>query len=144
MLRFSPTSVKRLSPPVRPLASQEQRQLSALITRRRQLVEMRTAEKNRRSSCPPSLRQEIEAHLKWLQERIKQINREIEQLSQNSESWQQRMNLLRSVPGVGLVIASTKVAELPEARSTQWQTDFSTGGSARLWHEIVASFAASA
>lgn len=103
-----------IKPPVRPLSSQEERQLSALITRRRQLVDMRTAEKNRRSSCPPSIREEIEAHLEWLTERIEQINQEIEQLTQNSQAWQQRMELLRSVPGVGPVIASTLVAELPE------------------------------
>ena len=89
-------------------------QLSALITRRRQLVDMRTAEKNRLSSCPPSIRQEIEAHLEWLEEKIEQLNQEIEQLTQKSQAWQQRMDLLRSVPGVGPVIASTLVAELPE------------------------------
>jgi transposase len=94
-------------------ASESEQELQELVSRRRQLVEMLSAEKNRRSilrKLPPDL----EEHVEWLQERIRQLDREIDRLSQTQSEWQVKLDLLKSVPGIGPVISITLVATLPE------------------------------
>lgn len=103
-----------MQPALSVLASSEQKALQEALTRRRQLVEMLTAEKNRQSQAQGKLRQRIETHLEWLQQGIKELDEEIEQLSQAQAQWRSAITLLKSVPGIGKVIATTLVAELPE------------------------------
>jgi transposase len=101
-------------PPVREPQSAEQQHLSALVTRRRQLLEIRTAEKNRLSTCPDLMRTDIEEHLAWLDSRVEQLEDEINDMLVNNPSWRERTALVRTVPGIGPVSASTLIAELPE------------------------------
>jgi transposase len=61
-----------------------------------------------------SARADIEAHVEWLQQRLKGLEREIDQLRRESEAWQSQYALLKSVPGVGKVVATTILAALPE------------------------------
>lgn len=103
-----------IQPPITVLASDQDRALQDAVTRRRQLVEMLSAEKNRRASLRAKMREHIERHIGWLEEEIKQLDEEIEQLSQTQAQWQSNITLLKSVPGVGPVIATTLVAALPE------------------------------
>jgi transposase len=103
-----------IQPPITVLASDHDRALQDAVTRRRQLVEMLSAEKNRRSSLRAKMRQHIERHIQWLEEEIRQLDEDIEQLSQAQAEWQSRITLLKSVPGVGPVIATTLIAALPE------------------------------
>jgi transposase len=103
-----------MQPAVTLLASAEAQALQEAVTRRRQLVEMLTAEKNRRGKLQGKMRQNVDEHVEWLQEQIQGLEHEIEQLSQTQAEWQERISLLKSVPGVGAVIASTLVAALPE------------------------------
>lgn len=103
-----------IQPPITVLASDQDRALQDAVTRRRQLVEMLSAEKNRRSSLRAKMRQNIERHIEWLEEQIQELDEEIEQLSQAQAEWQSRIALLKSVPGVGPVIATTLIAALPE------------------------------
>lgn len=103
-----------IQPPITLLASDQDRALQDAVTRRRQLVEMLSAEKNRRASLRAKMRENIERHIGWLEEEIKQLDEEIEQLSQTQAEWQSNITLLKSVPGVGPVIATTLVAALPE------------------------------
>lgn len=103
-----------MPPVVSLLASSEQQALQEALTRRRQLVEMVSAEQNRQSQAQGKLRQRIEAHLKWLQQGIKALDDAIEQLSQAQAEWVAAITLLKSVPGLGKVIATTLVADLPE------------------------------
>jgi transposase len=103
-----------MQPAVTILPSAEEQTLQDALTRRRQLVEMLTAEKNRRPKMQGKMRQNIDAHLEWLQERIQELDCEIEQLSKSQAQWKSRITLLKSVPGVGSVIATTLVAGLPE------------------------------
>lgn len=103
-----------MQPALTLLLSADEQALQDAVTRRRQLVEMLTAEKNRRSKMQGRMRQNIDAHLEWLQERIQELDREIEQLSQSQVEWKSRLTLLKSVPGIGSVIATTLVASLPE------------------------------
>jgi transposase len=101
-------------PQVRPLRTAEQDHLNALVTRRRQVVQMLTAEKNRRSTTYSTLRKRLQQHINWLNAELEALDEEIEQYIQVNPSWRKNAALLRSVPGVGPVTASTLLAELPE------------------------------
>jgi transposase len=103
-----------MKPQVLPIESEEARQLGELISRRRQLVEMQTAEKNRRSRSRGKALADIEAHIEYLEERLKQLNQEIEQLTQKNQQWINKVNLLKTTPGIGQVISTTLVSDLPE------------------------------
>jgi transposase len=74
---------KAIQPPITVLASGDEQALQEAVTRRRQLVEMLAAEKNRRSSLRGKMRQSVETHLEWLEKQIDGLNRDIEQLSQS-------------------------------------------------------------
>ncbi len=103
-----------LQPPIRPFASEAQSQLQDLVTRRRQLVEMLTAEQNRLSGLRGPAQADVEAHLEWLRERVKQLDEQIEGQIQQCQEWQVKHTRLKSVPGVGKVVAATLLALLPE------------------------------
>jgi transposase len=103
-----------MQPEVRPLQSEAQTQLNDLVSRRRQLVEMWSVERNRVAQLRGSAQRDVEAHIQWLRERIDTIEQEIEQQLQQSQQWQPQKQLLTSVPGVGQVVAATLLAALPE------------------------------
>jgi len=104
-------------PPVRPLPDEATRRLGALVARRRQLLEMLVAERNRRQAADPVLHEGIEAHLRWMEEALAGIERDLDGAVRGSSVWRAREELLRSVPGVGPVSACTLLAELPELGS---------------------------
>jgi len=103
-----------LKPPIRPFASEAQAQLQDLVTRRRQLEEMLTAEQNRLSGLRGTAQADVEAHLDWLRERIHQLDQQIEAQISQCQEWQIKQTRLKSVPGVGQVVAATLLALLPE------------------------------
>ncbi|NJO79338.1 MAG: IS110 family transposase [Cyanobacteria bacterium RM1_2_2] len=107
-----------MQPAITVLSTANEQALQAAVTRRRQLVEMLTAEKNRQSKMRGKMQQNIDAHIEWLEQRIRELDSEIEQLSQSQAEWKSRITLLRSVPGIGKVIATTLVAALPELGQT--------------------------
>ena len=104
-------------PPVRPWPDEATRHLGALVTRRRQLLEMRVAERNRRQAAEPALHGRIDAHLRWLEEALAEIEGDLDGAVRGSPIWRAKEELLRSVPGVGPVSARTLLAELPELGS---------------------------
>jgi len=104
-------------PPVRPLPDEETRRLGALVARRRQLLEMLTAERNRRHAAEPLMHERLDAHLRWLEEALAEIERELDGAVRGNAAWRAKEELLRSVPGVGPVSARTLLAELPELGS---------------------------
>ena len=104
-------------PPVRPLPDEATRHLGALVARRRQLLEMLVAERNRRQAAEPALHERIDAHLRWLEEALAEIERDLDGAVRDSPIWRAKEQLLRSVPGVGPVSARTLLAELPELGS---------------------------
>jgi len=110
-----------VKPKVRPLRTSEQEHLDALVTRRRQIVDTITAEKNRKSTTHHKLKERLQRHIDWLEEELKALDDEIEKSIQQSAEWREKAAILRSVPGVGPVTASTLLAELPElgARNRQ-------------------------
>lgn len=102
-------------PEVRTLASEVAKELQELVTRRQQLVEMVSAERNRNSSArTPRSQAQIARHIEWLQEEIKSLDAQIQAQLNQSQQWQQQQAILQSVPGVGVVTASTLIALLPE------------------------------
>jgi transposase len=101
-------------PEPRPLPDETQQRLEALLVRRRQLLGMVTAERNRRRRAPAMTRAEIDEHIGWLQVRVEAIEDELAKTIRSSPLWREKVALLRSVPGVGPMLAATIVAQLPE------------------------------
>jgi transposase len=105
---------ERIRPQPRPLPDTEARALAALLTRRRQLVEMLSAEKNRLLSASSSIRKGLRAHIIWLERELERTDTDLTMTIQQSPVWREKDELLRSVPGVGPVLTSTLLANLPE------------------------------
>ncbi len=103
-----------VQPPARPPANQEAARLEALVVRRRQLVEMITAERQRLQVSLQVTRPGIKAHLAWLKQQLDSLDRELDQQIRQSPIWCADDDLLRTIPGVGPVVSATMVAELPE------------------------------
>jgi transposase len=101
-------------PTPRPLPTDQEEQLTALLTRRKQLVEMPTVEKNRRHTVRPTMRPDLDEHIAWLTERLANLDQDIDQFVQASPLWQTQDAVLKSVPGVGRITTSTLLAMLPE------------------------------
>lgn len=101
-------------PEVRPLPEACTQELRALLTRRRQLVQMLTAERNRLGSAPSGIRRDIQEHVRWLERRLKGVNQQLAQALRTSPVWREKDRQLRSAPGVGPVLATTLLADLPE------------------------------
>ncbi len=104
-----------VQPPLRELKDEQAELLSSLIARRRQLIEMRTAEKNRLTlGARGKVRKNLKAHIEWLDRHLRNTDRELRQLIERSPAWQEKENLLTSVPGVGKTTAQMLIAQLPE------------------------------
>jgi transposase len=104
-------------PALRPLPDEMTLELRALIARRRQIIEMLTAEKNRLSRAPRRVHKRIEAHIRWLQSELERADEDIDQMIRQSPIWREQEDLLKSVPGIGPVVSRTMLAELPELGS---------------------------
>ena len=102
-------------PAARALPDEQARTLGALVTRRRQLVEMYGAELNRRRLVHDrQVQQQLAAHLRWLEQALADLERELRQAIRATPVWRETEDLLRSVPGIGPVTAFTLLADLPE------------------------------
>ncbi|HAF48686.1 MAG TPA: IS110 family transposase [Anaerolineaceae bacterium] len=88
--------------------------IRALVTRREQLVDIRSAEGNRLGTCHESTKADIREHLDWLGRQIGILDKEIKQLVKSSEKWTNQIKLLKSMPGVGFITAVTMTANMPE------------------------------
>jgi transposase len=108
-------------PPRRSLQSEQETHLTNLVRRRRQVVEMLTAEKNRLSTTSTRLKVRVKKHIQWLQEEEQELASEIAELIQALPEWCEKAQLLQSVPGIGPVNAATLLAELPELGTTSRQ-----------------------
>jgi transposase len=101
-------------PEVRALPDETQRQLIEWVQRRAQLVSMRAQEQTRLSLARTGMRESLKLHIAWLDQAIADLDSQIKQLLRESPAWRVNDKLLRSVPGVGKVNASTLLARLPE------------------------------
>jgi len=106
---------ERTSPSPTVLPSAERQRLEALVSRRAQLIDMRTAERNRLGVTEnEQIRQSIADHLDWLGEQIRQVEKDIEAVIAEVEELQAQREILESVPGVGIVTVSVLLAKMPE------------------------------
>jgi len=104
-----------VQPPLRPLKSQDDTELDALMGRRTQLTDILTAEKNRRgSAATKTARDDIEEHIEWLEQRIKELDEKLKQQLERSPVWQQKDKILQSVKGIGFVTSMSLLADCPE------------------------------
>jgi transposase len=109
---------ERVRPDVRPLPNAEAQGLDALLTRRRQLLEMLQAERNRlgqvfgRGQRPVA--KSLKAHIAYLEREVRGADTDLGAMIRESAVWREKDDLLQSVPGVGRVLSLTLLAELPE------------------------------
>jgi transposase len=101
-------------PEPRKLADEQTEQLRALIGRRRQLIEMLVAEKNRVGLSHRAVRPGLLDHVGWLEDQLAEIDKDLRDQLHRSPIWRENDDLLRSVPGVGMITSTTLLAELPE------------------------------
>lgn len=108
---------QRVQPEPRPMPDEQTQRLSALITRRRQMIEMMVAEKNRLRRTHFEIRARLKAHIAWLEQALDEIDDDLDHEVRKSPLWREKEDLLRSVPGVGPVLSITLLAQLPELGS---------------------------
>ncbi len=105
---------EQVRPALRPLPTPATQALAALLARRRQLVEMLTAEKHRLHTAAPPVRKSLQAHIAWLEQQLATVETDTTTAIQQSPVWREHEQLLQSVPGVGPVMSRTLLADLPE------------------------------
>jgi transposase len=103
-----------IRPELRPIPDAQTQELSDILTRRRQIVEMIVAERNRLLTARGVVNEGIQAHIVWLEQELSNIDRDMGGKIRESSVWREKEVLLRSVPGVGPVLSATLLAELPE------------------------------
>jgi len=102
-------------PAARPVPDAQAQALGELIARRRQLVDMLVAEQNRRRLLRDRrLQRHVDAHITWLEEALRRLDHDLTTLVRATPAWREADDLLRSVPGIGPITASTLIADLPE------------------------------
>ena len=103
-----------LRPEPRPLPDDQARELTDVVHRRRQLLDMIVAETNREQRATTAVRARIRRHLKWLRKELEDVDEDIERLIKSSAVWRANDDLLRSTKGVGPILSSTLIARVPE------------------------------
>ncbi len=106
-----------IKPEIRPVRDEQSQDLEALLSRRRQLVSMLTAEKNRLSSARKHIKKDISIHIKWLEKRLSDVNNNLKKLIETTPAWQVKSEIIQSVPGAGPVLSVSLLAGLPELGS---------------------------
>ena len=101
-------------PPMRPLRDADTQKLGSVLTRRRQVMDILVAERNRLGRATDEVRPRIEAHISWLKQELSDLDTDLRQRIHSSPVWREKDDLLRSVPGVGQQISLTLLAHLPE------------------------------
>jgi transposase len=109
--------VAATNPEVRPLPDEATQALADLVARRRQIIVMIVAERQREKRAARRMQKSIHRLLKALQKELSEIDADIDDAVRGSPLWREKQDLLASVPGVGPIIARTLIAELPELGS---------------------------
>jgi transposase len=106
---------RAIRPAARALKDADTRELADLLSRRRQLVDMRVQELQRQHTASSrAMKKSLAAHLAWLDKRILGLDKELGQRLRNSDVWRAKDDLLQSVPGVGPVLSRTMLGICPE------------------------------
>ncbi|HEY9480272.1 MAG TPA: IS110 family transposase [Gemmatimonadaceae bacterium] len=113
---------ERVRPEVRAIPDEEARELDSLIARRRQLLEMLQAERNRLTQLlffpgkqhKQQVRKSIKKHISFLERELHAAESDVEDAVRKSPVWREKDDLLQSVPGVGRILSFTLLSDLPE------------------------------
>lgn len=108
-----------VKPPVRPHHSQQVQQIKDLLVRRRQLMEMLTMEKNRHHIMPTFLKADIQRGITQLQKQLAKVDQHLEEMIEQEVSWSAKRDVMLSMPGVGPVVVTTLLGDLPELGSLE-------------------------
>lgn len=103
-----------VKPVPRPLPDAVTQELAALLVRRRQVVEMLTAERNRLGTAPSRIQEAIQQHITWLEGQLRGLDDDLTHAIQCSAVGQAKEAVLRSMPGVGPVLSRTLLGQVPE------------------------------
>lgn len=103
-----------IQPHTQPSCSEAQKQLAGMVARRRQLHRMLTAERNRLRNAHPALQPQLQAHIAWLRQALKDLDAEIKCLMNGDPELNEKAELLQSAPAVGMVTAASLLGDLPE------------------------------
>jgi transposase len=104
-----------VEPPLRPLKATADTELDALMGRRNQLSDILVAEKNRRGSAATrAARADIDAHIEWLEQRLKALDKQLKEQLKSCVAWQRKDEILQSVKGIGFVTSVSLLADCPE------------------------------
>jgi transposase len=137
--RLDATLLARFAEVVRPaprlLPDAQAQALTALVTRRSQIVAMLVAEQQRLPTAPPAVRARVKRHVQWLRTEREALEAELAQTIQQTPLWRERDDLLQSVPGVGPALATTLIADLPELGRLNRKEIAALGGVAPLNHD---------
>jgi transposase len=101
-------------PELRALPDDLTQTLQGWLARRRQLLEMLQAEEQRLAVAVRGIRPQIQQHVEWLRQQLRDVDTALQSLIRQSPVWREQEDLLRTVPGVGPVLATTLLADLPE------------------------------
>ena len=111
-----------MKPEIRPILDAPAQELRALAVRRRQVIEMLTAEKNRRSMAPKRMVKEIDKHIAWLEKSLSRIDDDLHKTIRSSPVWREKDEILQSAKGIGPVTSAVLIAQLPElGRLDRWE-----------------------
>lgn len=105
---------RALRPQVRPLKDEQTQLLSALNSRRKQIVDMLVAEKNRLHRAPLPNRKNIAAHIRWLEKNLTDINKDIRRTIRKTPVWREKDDILQSFKGIGPATSACLLSDLPE------------------------------
>lgn len=103
-----------IHPEPRPLADQDQQELSALMSRHRQLTEMITMERNRLHTTTETVSRYIQSNLDWLHNQLKLVDQDLDHFIGNIPTFQRKIEIVTSAPGVGPVLSKALISQLPE------------------------------
>jgi transposase len=105
---------ERVRPPVRPAPDETLEQVADWLARRKQLVEMLTAEKNRRQQAKGAIRRNIESHITWLKAQLRETEKDLSDTMSSCPTWDAVVELLDAQRGIGRLAAMTLMAVIPE------------------------------
>ncbi len=103
-----------VQPRIYGMADEQAQHLAAALARRRQLMDMLVAEKNRVHRAHKDIRQRLKAHIAWLEQELEDFDRDLEQEVKNNPVWKAKDEILRSTKGVGPGLSITLLSDLPE------------------------------
>jgi transposase len=106
-----------IQPPVRPLKDPEQAELATLMSRRRQLRDMIVMEENRRRTTTPRVQGNIDQHLVYLRQLLKDLDQDIHDAIRRTPLWHEKAEILQSFGGVGPKVSASLIADMPELGS---------------------------